>query len=354
MNRLTDIRLHAQQLAAPQFDYPVELVRWMGMVQAQEYVSVKWALGLRLRTPAADRVEEALRDGRILRMHIMRPTWHFIAAEDVQWMLRLSARRIRAANASFANGNGCGLGEADYLRCNRLLERMLEGGNHLTRQQIADELRRAGMAVDAPRLNRLMMRAETDGVVCSGADQSGKATYALLAERAPQAADLPEEEALALLARRYFRSHAPATLADFVWWSGLTVTEARRGVAALGAELLRESFDGREYLLHEACATCATAPVQTHLLPPFDEYLIAYRDRAAVLASEHRSRAFNAYGVFYPVVLHDGRVVARWSRSGSEVDVEPFAREKQPAARLLRSAAERWRLFREGQVPART
>ena len=109
MNRLTDIRLHAQQLVAPQFDDPVELIRWMGMVQAQEYGSAKWAVALRLRTLAAAPVEEALREGRILRMHIMRPTWHFIAAEDVRWMLHLSARRIRAANASFAKGNGCGL-----------------------------------------------------------------------------------------------------------------------------------------------------------------------------------------------------------------------------------------------------
>lgn len=349
MNRLTDMRQRAQQLVAPQFDDPADLIRWMGMVQAQEYGSAKWAVALRLRTPASAPVEEALREGRILRMHIMRPTWHLIAAEDVRWMLRLSARRNRAANASYANGSGSGLDEADYLRCNELLERILEGGNHLTRQQIADELERQGMAAVPPRLNRLMMRAETDGVVCSGADRAGKPTYALLAERVPQAVDLPDEEALALLARRYFRSHAPATFADFVWWSGLSVGEARCGVAALGGELLRETFGGQEYLLHACWAACEPAPVQTHLLPAFDEYLIAYKDRSEVLAPAHRARAFNTFGVFRPVVLHDGRIVGRWSRKGAAgVDVEPFSREKQPSARLLRAAAERWRQFREG------
>lgn len=350
MNRLTDIRLHAQQLVAPQFDDPAELIRWMGMVQAQEYSSAKWAVALRLRTPAAAPVEEALREGRILRMHIMRPTWHFIAAEDVRWMLHLSARRIRAANASFAKGNGCGLDEGDYLRCSRLLERILGGGNHLTRQQIAGELERAGMAVDAPRLNRLMMHAETDGVVCSGADRAGKPTYALLAERVPQAVDLPEEEALALLALRYFRSHSPATFDDFVWWSGLPVGQARRGVGALDGELLRESFGGREYLLHESWATCRKAPAHAHLLPAFDEYLIAYKDRSDVLAPEHRARAFNDFGVFRPVLLHGGRIVGQWGRKGTQVGVEPFASEKQPSARLLRSAEGRWKLFREGQA----
>ncbi len=348
MNRLADIRLHAQQLVAPQFDDPSELIRWMGMVQAQEYGSAKWAVALRLRTPVAAGVEEALRAGRILRMHIMRPTWHFIAAEDVRWMLRLSAQRIRRANASFANGNGCGLDEADYLRCNELLERMLEGGNHLTRQQIAEKLERRGLAADTPRLNRLMMRAETDGVVCSGADRAGKPTYALLAERVPQAADLSEEEALARLALRYFRSHAPATLDDFVWWSGLTVGEARRGIGALDGELLRETFGGREYLLHESCGANRTAPAHAHLLPAFDEYLIAYKDRSDVLAQEHRARAFNTFGTFRPVLLHGGRIVGRWSRKGAQPVVEPFAGERQPSARLLRGAEERWRKFREG------
>lgn len=348
MNRLTDIRLRAQQLVAPQFDDPSELIRWMGMVQAQEYGSAKWAVALRLRTPVAAGVEEALRAGRILRMHIMRPTWHFIAAEDVRWMLRLSAQRIRRANASFANGNGCGLDEADYLRCNELLERMLEGGNHLTRQQIAEKLERRGLAADTPRLNRLMMRAETDGVVCSGVDRAGKPTYALLAERVPQAADLSEEEALARLALHYFRSHAPATLDDFVWWSGLTVGEARRGIGALGRELLRETFGGREYLLHESCGANRPAPAHAHLLPAFDEYLIAYKDRSDVLAQEHRARAFNTFGTFRPVLLHGGRIVGRWSRKGAQPVVEPFAGERQPSARLLRAAEERWRKFREG------
>ena len=176
------------------------------MVQAQEYSSAKWAVALRLRTPAAAPVEEALREGRILRMHIMRPTWHFIAAEDVRWMLHLSARRIRAANASFAKGNGCGLDEGDYLRCSRLLERILGGGNHLTRQQIAGELERAGMAVDAPRLNRLMMHAETDGVVCSGADRANRAAQQINAR----------VNAAALFSPSRNRSNKVTTITPFV------------------------------------------------------------------------------------------------------------------------------------------
>ena len=169
-------------------------------------------------------------------------------------------------------------------------------------------------------------------------------------ELGDQAVDLPEEEALALLALRYFRSHSPATFDDFVWWSGLPVGQARRGVGALDGELLRESFGGREYLLHESWATCRKAPAHAHLLPAFDEYLIAYKDRSDVLAPEHRARAFNDFGVFRPVLLHGGRIVGQWGRKGTQVGVEPFAGEKQPSARLLRSAEGRWKLFREGQA----
>lgn len=144
MNRLTDIRLHAQQLVAPQFDDPAELIRWMGMVQAQEYSSAKWAVALRLRTPAA--APWRRRCAKVASCVCTSCGRRGISSRrrTCRWMLHLSARRIRAANASFAKGNGCGLDEGDYLRCSRLLERILGGGNHLTRQQIAGELERAG------------------------------------------------------------------------------------------------------------------------------------------------------------------------------------------------------------------
>lgn len=343
MSRLADIRLHAQQLAAPQCDDPVDAVRRMGAVQAQEYASAKWAVGLRLRRPSLRAVDEALAAGRLLRMHILRPTWHLIAAEDVRWMLRLTGRRIRAANASFARS--CGYGDIDYARCERLLVRLLEGGRQLTRPEIAAGLGRAGESEDPHRVKRILMCAESEGLICSGADRGAAVTYALLAERVPQPLDLSYEEALALLARRYFGSRSPATFEDFVWWSGLTVAEARRGVASLGGELSRETFDGREYLLHESCAAHGRTCRRVHLLPAFDEYLIAYRDRSAVLADEYRSRAFNAYGTFRPVMLCSGRVAGCWTRGGRGIETEPFAGERQPAAVQLRAAIARWERF---------
>lgn len=232
----------------------------------------------------------------------------------------------------------------------RLLERILGGGNHLTRQQIAGELERAGMAVDAPRLNRLMMHAETDGVVCSGADRAGKPTYALLAERVPQAVDLPGRGGVGPAGAPLFPQPFSGDVRRFRLVVGVARRAGRRGVGALDGELLRESFGGREYLLYESWATCRKAPAHAHLLPAFDEYLIAYKDRSDVLAPEHRARAFNDFGVFRPVLLHGGRIVGQWGRKGTQVGVEPFAGEKRPSARLLRSAEGRWKLFREGQA----
>ena len=342
MLHLTDIRLRAQQLAAPRFDDPVDLVRWMGMVQAQNYPMAKWAVGLRLRCPARSRVDDALRDGRLLRLHVMRPTWHFVAAEDDVWMMRLSARRIRSANASFARGHGVDL--SDYVRCLRKVEHALRDDNHLTRPQLVDALQRMGMTIDMSYLKRLLMHAETDCVVCSGRDCAGTPTYALWAERVPAAAPLDGDEAAAVLARRYFSSHAPARLSDFSWWSGLPMTEARRAVESLGGELRRECFGGEEYLMHDTCSDGQVAPCAC-LLPSYDEYLIAYRDRSAVLADAHRSRAFNAYGLFYPVVLFGGRVVGRW-REERSLRTEFFAGEKCPSDRQLRQAAERLSAYR--------
>ena len=348
MGTLTDIRMACHQLAEPEFGHPADLVGWMGAMQAQDYTMSKWAVGLRLKSATIAQVNEALAKGEIVRTHIMRPTWHYVAGKDLRWMLQLTSSRLKKVIDSWVKASGLDISENQYTQCNDLIGKMLSGGNCLTREEIEMELGHAGVPVTGDRVRRYVLRAEMEGIVCSGADKNGKPGYALLDEQVAPASSLPREEALARLAVNYFRSHSPATLKDFVWWSGLTVGEARRGIGALGTELLRESFDGREYLLHETCAACEAAPVQAHLLPAFDEYLIGYKDRTDVLAHAYRERAFNAYGTFRPVVLHNGRIVGRWSRKGTQVDVEPFAGEKQPAARLLRSAEGRWKLFREG------
>lgn len=313
--RIPDIRLRNQQLLNPLFSQPKELVSWMGAMQAQNYPMVKWAVGMRLKSATLQKVEKALAKGEILRTHVMRPTWHLVAAEDIRWMLKLSAERIMAANESYAKGYDLEISEELYTKSNNLLEKILCGQKSLTRQEIAEHFSRSGIQADNHRMTRFMTRAEQEGIVCSGEDKGGKCTYALLEERVPPMPELTKDEALARLARSYFRSHAPAALQDFVWWSGLSATEARQAVWLIESELTAEQWNGRTWYIHSSSRTRGKVPGCLHLLPSYDEYLLGYKDRTDVLPLEHYSKAFTNNGLFYPIILHEGHVVGNWSKS---------------------------------------
>lgn len=313
--KIPDIRLQNQQLLNPLFRKPKELVSWMGAMQAQNYTMVKWAVGMRLKSATIQTVEKALRDGEILRTHVMRPTWHLVTAEDIRWMLKLSAGRIIAANESYAKGHDLEISEKLYTKSCNLLEKLLCGKKSLTRQEIAEHFNRSGIVADNHRMTRFMTRAEQVGIVCSGEDKGGKCTYALLEERVPPMPELTKDEALARLARCYFRSHAPAALQDFIWWSGLPVTEARQAVYLIESELAVEQWNGQTWYIHSSSRTRGKVSGCLHLLPSYDEYLLGYKDRTDVLPLEHYSKAFTNNGLFYPVVLHEGHVIGNWSKS---------------------------------------
>ena len=265
-------------------------------------------------------IEAALNRGDVLRTHLLRPTWHFVSSKDLRWMLSLTADRIRAANDSYARGTDAALDSKSIHRYMNLLQKTLEGNKHRTKEEIGEALNQRGIPLSQYALRHLLMRAETDGIVCSGADKKGTATYALLDERAPHGEEPSREEALARLARIYFRSHSPATLADFTWWSGLTATEARRAVASIAEELTTEHFGDREFFVFRNAAAAAPCDT-THLLPAYDQYLIGYKDRSGVLAKEHTSKAFNSHGIFQPVILCDGQIVGNWKRTAGRGNV---------------------------------
>lgn len=313
--KIPNIRLQNQQLLNPLFCQPKELVSWLGAMQAQNYPMVKWAVGMRLKSATIQTVEKALRDGEILRTHVMRPTWHLVAAEDIRWMLKLSARRVIAANESYAKGHDLEISEELYTKSHNLLEKILCGKKSLTRQEIAEHFNRSGILVDNHRMTRFMVRAEQVGIVCSREDKGGKCTYALLEERVPPVPEITKDEALARLARSYFRSHAPAVLQDFIWWSGLPVSEAKQAIYLIESELTAEQWNGQTWYIHEACRTRGKVSGSLHLLPSYDEYLLGYKDRTDVLPKEHYSKAFTNNGLFYPIVLCNGQVVGNWDRA---------------------------------------
>lgn len=342
------IRLHSQQLVNPQFDNPKDLVSWMGAIQAQDYGMSKWAIGLRLKSGTLETVNEALQKGEILRTHVMHPTWHYVAAEDIRWMLKLSARRIIAANDSFAKDRGQDISTTIYNKANALLEKILANNNHLTKQEIDEAFKKVGLETDERQSNRFLTRAEAEGIICSGADKNNKITFALLEERVPLVKELHKEEALAKLARNYFRSHSPAGLKDFVWWSGLSITDAKQGIASIERELISERFGAENLYIHHSCKDEKVTDI-LHILPSYDEYLISYKDRSDVLKAEHRSKAFNAFGIFRPVVLHNGQIVGNWNKVTKKnelsVNMEWFEDNVRIKKTLLHKAKERYIAF---------
>jgi hypothetical protein len=333
-------RLAAQLIAKPAGS-PAEAVASLGAVQAQDYLASLWAVGLRTRGATASTIEQAIADGEIVRTHAFRGTLQYVARDDVRWMLALVGSRVITATAS--RYRVLGLDERTLRRAEVVLRKATSHGAQLTRHEVAAALQRARIATDGQRLIHIIARAELDGVICSGARRGKQATFAAFDQRVPSAPPRSADSAAAELARRFFRSRGPATLRDFVWWTGLPPKGARAGLAAIEAELASEvsegvtywSFAGRSQVDHAA-----------HLLPAFDEYLIGYCDRRDVLHADH-VRAINAGGgLLAPCVVVDGRVVGRWRRSvtraGVAIEVTLFVARGRAA---ITEAAERYAAF---------
>jgi hypothetical protein len=311
-------------------------------VQAQEFTPAKWALGLRAKGITNEDVNRELDDGRIVRTHILRPTWHFVAAADLRWMLSISGPRVHAANAHYYRKTGTD--SALVSRSRKLLERSLRGGVALTRSELAQRFARGGIEAAGMQLAYFMMRAELDGLICSGPRRGKQSTYMLVDERVPPSAALTPDNAMAELVRRYFTSHGPATIQDFVWWSGMTVRQTKAALADVGSGLVRETIDEQEYWYSPASRPARRPANAVDLLPIYDEYLIAYKNRSAIVDPDRRrdNRAHDGYGQF---LMIDGMLSGTWrmsdSRSGVDVTVSPYRKLSRPQRDAAAAAAKR-------------
>jgi hypothetical protein len=304
-------------------------------MQAQDYPAAKWAIGLRSPGMQDADIEQAFNDGLILRTHVLRPTWHFVAPEDIRWLLALSAPRIHAANAYYYRQ--AGLDAKVFAKSCAMIHRTLEGGKTLTRAELAVYLTRAKIPADGLKLAYLMMHAELEGVICSGPRKGKQFTYALLEERAPKAKVRERAEALAELAKRYFASHGPATVRDFAWWSGLTITDAQKAVDSVRPALESSSIDRLVLWSADAADRSPSRHGGAFLLPNYDEYLIAYKDRAPVVdAARAANVVARSNGAFANHLLIDGRLAGGWSRtcSANNVVIEVAPYKKLTAAQL--------------------
>jgi hypothetical protein len=347
-NEICRRRLAGQLLTTVKVETGAEVVRALGAVQAQDFAGAKWGVAQRTTGRTDAEIEREFATGQILRTHVLRPTWHFVVPEDIRWMLELTGPRVSAAMAPV--NRRLELDRGVYRRAYRVFTKALADGNCQTRTELAAHLTRAGVAgASGQRLGHLMLQAELDGIVCSGPRRDKQFTYALLDERAPPAASLPRDEALAELTRRYFTRRGPATPRDFAWWSGLTVTDAKRGIALVGSALERLTIGDTDYWAGTGAPRLTRQALSAHLLPNYDEYFIGFRDRSAIGHRVRDTSAVTGGNALIPhVIVVNGELVGLWRRA---FEKERVVVSLEAHARL--SARERDRIAAEARRFAR-
>lgn len=329
-------RLLNQQLICPQFSSPLDVVEWMGAVQAQEYRMMRWAVGMRTKKPSAKAFEKDYNEGKIVRGHLFRTTWQLASGEDWRWMQDLCRTNALRGMAGWMKSNGVSISEAEQATIQQIFSDYLNRNRIAQKADFAEAVKDKGINMDEQRLSYHIRLAEYSGLLCSGDLFPMKHSYALVDMKLPQQSPVPKDEALALLARKYFRSHGPATLEDFVWWTGMNIGDCKAGIEAIQSELIEERWKGLRFFHHQDSRTRGFRSGTVTLLPSYDEYLIGYKSRHVALHPDHTHRAHNSTGNFWPVILLDGEVVGNWSVSGGTNQTEIF----HPEARISQEALQ--------------
>jgi len=308
---IRNLRLQNQKLTNPSFKDAASVVGWLGGVQAQDFPAAKWAVGLRIKNGLDSEIEEAFNQGKILRTHVMRPTWHFVLPEDIRWMLELTAPRVKKILASY--DRRLEITEKLLSRCKKIFIKALQGGKNLTRSELADELAKTKIVARTQRLAHILANAELDAVLCSGPRRGKQFTYALFEERAPCARQLERDEALAKLAQKYFTSHGPAQVKDFSWWSGLSMKDSNDAVATIKSKLVQEIVNDKTYWM---AANSGTEPLRPNafLLSIYDEYTIAYRDRTDLSSERYVEKLIRMGNALTAVIVINGEIAGIWKR----------------------------------------
>ena len=334
------IRLLNQQLVAPQFSTPTEVVRYMGAMQAQEYRMMRWAVAMRTRKPSFKSFKKAFDEGQIIRLHLMRGTWQLVSAEDYWSMIDLFAPKAIAVTKGWMSSNKIAIPDEELMRVREILVRAAADKRSVTKDDFVLALAEKGLQMDDHRLSYHIRMAELAGILCSGDLLPMKATYALTADKVKSTVKMDRDEALAYFTHKYFQSRQPATLEDFVWWSGLNISDCRKGIALLGNGIHMEKWKGREFYLTEECRIRGFRKGKFLLIPPYDEYLISYKSRDIVLPPEHRHHAHNNSGIFQPIIAYDGKICGNWSPFKENFQASFFEEDFEPV-----DVSEAWQSY---------
>ena len=318
------IRLLNQQLVAPQFSDPAEVVSHLGAMQAQEYRLMRWAVAMRTKKPSAKAFKKAFDDGRIIRLHLMRGTWQLVAAEDYWSLLELCAAKAISVTKGWMSSNKISLPDDELMRIREILAQTASDKGSIIKEDFIQALAEKDIHMDDHRLSYHIRMAELSGMLCSGNLLPLKASYALTTNKVKPKEKTDRDEVLMRFTRKYFQSRQPATLEDFIWWSGLNISDCRKGIELLGDTIHIERWRGRDFYLTDDCRTRGFRKDKFLLIPPYDEYLIGYKSRDIVLPPEHRHHAHNNSGIFQPIIAHDGIVCGNWSPFKEDCQSEFF------------------------------
>ncbi|WP_029904608.1 winged helix DNA-binding domain-containing protein [Prevotella sp. 10(H)] len=344
---IATLRLANQQLVNTKFKTPREIVSWMGAMQAQDFSMAKWGIGVRLPGTTDKQIEEAVNNGDIIRTHILRPTWHFVSRDDIHWILQLSAPRVRLAARSV--DRELGLTDDVLIKAHSIICKSLEKEPNQTRPELAKALEEARIVLSSRRMSHIMFHAELNGLICSGTLREKVQTYDLLERKVPKTEVNNLNETLYRLAYKYFQSHGPATQQDFIWWSGLTGTEARTALALIKPNFVFQTIGNQTYIFHQTSLDYKHKEDMVHFLPAFDELLVSYRDRKEALSVEHHKKVITKNGIFRPAVFHNGRVIGLWKRTvgkdGMVIDTDYFSSPERSLQNLIKKASADYEIF---------
>lgn len=352
--KLSDVarlRLANQRLTGSGLAGPAEVVRWFGAIQSQDLPASLYAIGLRMPQATQAIVETALSNGSIVRSWPMRRTLHCMAAEDVRWMVRMLAPRGMARMKTYHRAMH--ITDNDLARCGRVIESALAGNRQLTRAELYAQLNAEGVPTNTPEApNRglhLLIHWAQAGLICLAAKRGKQPTFALVSDWTPPGRDFSGDAAFVELAVIYFRAHAPATVQDFSWWSGLTMAEARRALHLAGDLLRTVAIEGVDYWLTRDQPAPRSGPLPLLLLPAFDEYTVAYADRS-VAADPSQLRSLG-HGLA-PNIVIDGRIAGTWKRTllprgALQVTPSPLRELARKEEMNLIRATERYAKFLE-------
>jgi len=346
---ILDLRLKNQLLAGSNLKTPKDVVSYMGAMQAQDFNMVKWGIGVRLPQSTDKTIEEAINNGEIIRTHVLRPTWHLVTSDDIHDMLGLTAPRL--LSSSKHRLKAIELPEDMLPKVRKIIIKALECGNYLTRENLAEVLTKNGIPSNTHRVGQIMYQLELECLICNGPIQQKKQTYALLEERVPKTKAFDKTEALKMIAEKYFSSHNPATIDDFAWWSGLSLTEAR-----LATEMIKDNFAPTKigsqtyWIANNSESALPIEDNSAHLLPAFDEFIISYKNRMEVLPDlSNHIKVIPSYGTFRPTIMKNGKVIGLWKKVTKKnkptIETVFFKRTNKAMVNLVQAEVNKLELF---------